>query len=426
MTVAAITALLFGLHPMHVESVAWVAGRKDLIYSFFYLGCCITYLCYMRSKGIGKWLSYSGVVVLFICSLLAKPVAVILPVTLLLLDLFENRMFNVGNKKINTSVIWDKLLLFGLSIVIGLGGYALTTYLWKALVPVKLLCFYPYPFKERGHLPPRYYLCAILIIGLLFMVWRYWRHKKAVVFGTFFFLTNIVLLLQFIPVGGALIAERYAYLPYLGLFFILGWEVSSLFEKGRYRTGRLFCSAIAVYAFALGFVSKERCKVWYDGMSLWRDEIRVEPVKAIIAYNNLGCGYADKFTTETNSQRKQLYYDSSFYLLNKAIMLRPAYVNTYVSLGELLRRNNQFADAKKYYYEALSFNKKEHSAYAYFGLALIYSTSFSAEPQLTTKVAWLDSARFCYDQALKCKPDFALARTRYAEFLKTTDGSVTP
>ncbi len=94
-TVAAVVAaVLFGLHPMHVESVAWLAGRKDVLYGTFYMAACIAHLCYTRTEGSKRWKWYAGVIVLFICSLLAKPVAVTLPVTLLLIDYFEKQEWN--------------------------------------------------------------------------------------------------------------------------------------------------------------------------------------------------------------------------------------------------------------------------------------------------------------------------------------------
>jgi protein O-mannosyl-transferase len=249
--VAGITALLFGLHPMHVESVAWMAGRKDVLYGAFYMAACIGYLYYKRTSGSKKWLWYASVVFLFLCSLLSKPVAVTLPVLLLAIDYFENRKWNMG-------LLLEKLPLFGISIAFGiksmidqkafgslatqnvhynfferlaLGGYAFITYLWKAIIPVQLSCFYPYPPKTDNILPAYYYLYIVGALAVLFGLWLL-RRNKVVMFGAMFFLINIVLLLQFIPVGGAILADRYSYLPYIGLFFIGAWYVSVLFEPG--------------------------------------------------------------------------------------------------------------------------------------------------------------------------------------------------
>lgn len=454
--VAVITALFFGLHPMHIESVAWVSGRKDVVYGAFYMASCISYLGYIRSGQGGKrWLWYAGVFLLYACSLLSKPVAVVLPVTLLLIDFFEGRLWRGDTSgqsqsrsfAINVQVIVEKLPLFLLSILagiqsvidqkkfgalntqgdhfnalerIGLGGYALFTYLWKLLWPVKLLCFYPYPLKEEGHLAPVYYIYPVIALSLLVMVWMFWRRNKGVMFGVLFFLVNIALLLQFIPVGGAIIADRYTYIPYIGLFFVLGWGINYLLEnKSMQSIGKGALVGVAVYAAVLGYMANERCKVWYDGMSLWRDVIEIEPVRAPNGYNNLGFFYFNKFNAAANMAEKKLYYDSSYYLLNKAIELQPSFVNPYISLGELLRSNNQLNEAKIYYYKALKLDSGDMAANAYLGLSVIYSIGYMNTPpdNVAARQFFNDSALFCYNKTLTLKPYNPEAHSNYANFL---------
>ncbi len=444
---AIITAILFGLHPMHIESVAWVAGRKDVVYGFFYMASCISYIYYIRAEGSKKWLFYLGVAVLYAASLLSKPVAVVLPVTLLLIDYFEGRIWKsvsaegkpvITLQNINFFVLVEKLPLFAMSVLagikslqdqrvfgaldtqgekfgtlerLGLGGYALITYLWKAIVPIKLLCFYPYPLKENGALPAVYYIYLVIALGILAGSFWFFRKNKAIVFGIMFFLVNIALLLQFIPVGGAIIADRYSYLPYIGLFFIVGWCISVLFDSEQTAmSGKGALAAMGVAVFVLGYMSNERCKVWYDGMSLWRDEIEIEPVRAPNGYNNLGFFYFNKFNSSVDPKERKLYYDSSFYLLNKAIELQPKFVNPYISIGELLRSNNQFDLAKQYYYKGLSLDKTDMGANAYLGLAVIYS--------ITRKD---DSAIFCYKETLMLKPYNPEAHSNFANFLDMTN-----
>ena len=453
---AAVAALLFGLHPMHMESVAWVAGRKDVVYGVFYLGACIAYLYFIRAtKGSGaKWYVLS--VLLFVCSLLAKPVAVTLPLTLLLLDLFEDRKSDdmgwwmsrsgfginkiVSNSKWQIYIGWfaEKMpffliaLGFGIKSVldqrtfgslgtqtvvynfierIGLGGYAMVTYLWKAAVPVGLACFYPYPVKDfHDTISPVYYLYPAGIIVVLFLLWRYARTNKVVLFGTLFFLVNIVLLLQFIPVGGAIVADRYSYIPYLGLFFIAGWYVSALFEVGQNRQlGYAVVVGLAFYSGWLGYQSSERCKVWYDTSSLWRDEIEKEPVRAPNAYNNLGFFYFNKYSEEVRPEPRKIYHDSAKYLLNMAIHLQSTFVNPYISLGELERTEGNFPLAKQYYFKALSLKADEEDANAYLGLAIIYAISRQ-----------FDSSEHCFKMALQFKPYFPEAVSNYGNFLDMT------
>jgi Flp pilus assembly protein TadD len=443
---AIISAVLFGLHPMHVESVAWVAGRKDVVYGMFYMASCIFYVYYLRAQGSKKLGWYAGVLIMFLCSLLSKPVAVILPVTLILIDFFEGRLFNNNGyaqapvldlKAINFKTLLDKIPLFLISVGfgwrsildqkefgalgtqgekfnfierIGLGSYALVTYLWKAIAPVKLLCFYPYPLKENGSLPVSYYIYPVIAIIVLGGVFWLARKSKAVLFGALFFLMNIALLLQFIPVGGAIIADRYSYIPYLGLFFMLGWVISEWYDApAKKQLGQLGIGVVAVYCIVLGYLSNERCKVWYDGMSLWRDEIEIEPVRAPNGYNNLGFLYFSKFNNSVNPAERKIFYDSSYFLLSRAIQLQTSFVNPYISIGELLRSNNQFEESKGYYYKALKLDSSDMAANAYLGLAIVYS--------ITQK---FDSAYFCFVSTLRLKPYNPEAHSNYGNFLDMT------
>lgn len=389
---AAVAALLFGLHPMHVESVAWLAGRKDVLYGSFYIGACITYIEYMRASADKKTKWYLITTLLFICALLSKPVAVTLPLVLLLLDYFEKQ-------KIDKAMLLGKLPLLAISVAagiksmidqkafgslstddklynavehIGLGGYAFITYLWKAALPLNLSNFYPYPPKTGAMISPVYYLFTAASLAILALVW-YFRRNKIVVFGSLFFLANIVLLLQFLPVGGAIIADRYSYIPYLGLFFMIGWGISNFFEPGANRqTGNFLAGGIGLYAIFLGVLTTERCHDWYDTASLWRDEIEKQP-SAANAFNNLGFYYFNKYNESVNEQERRIYFDSSFFLLNRAVQLDPKFANPVVSLGELHRAANKFNDARAYYYRGIALNDKEGSANAYLGLAIIYA-----------------------------------------------------
>jgi tetratricopeptide (TPR) repeat protein len=222
-----------------------------------------------------------------------------------------------------------------------------------------------------------------------------------VVFGTLFFLVNILLLLQFIPVGGAIIADRYSYIAYFGLFFVAGWFVSGYFEPGGDRKkGNTILIVTLLYTLALGYMSNQRCATWYDATTLWTDEIQKVPERAPNAYNNLGFNYFNRFDESVNPQERQLFYDSSYMLLNKAIELQPDFANPYISLGELERSVNKFADAKRNYYKALSLKASDEDANAYLGLAIISAISRN-----------FDSSAYCFHTALKLKPYFPEAHS---------------
>lgn len=420
---AAVAALLFGLHPMHVESVAWLAGRKDVLYGTFYMAACIAYLYYLRTEK-GQWKWYGAVVILFLASLLAKPVAVTLPVVLLLIDYFEGR-------KLNMRLITEKLPLFAISVGFGirsmidqksfgslttenigfnvleriaLGGYAFVTYLWKAVVPVGMSCFYPYPPKVNGSLPGTYFIYPVIAIAVLALLW-WFRKQKIVVFGSMFFLANIVLLLQFLPVGGAIVADRYSYIPYMGLFFMVGWFISGFFEPGeKKQTGYILLGTVCVYALYLGTLTTARCNAWYDTASLWRDEIDKHP-NASNAYNNLGFHYFNLFNESVNDADRRIYYDSSYNLLKQAIVLNKDFANPHVSLGELQRAAGKYPEAKVHYYTALGMKDLEGQANAYLGLAIIYAITQN-----------IDSSGICFSNAIKLKPYFPEVHSNYGNY----------
>lgn len=420
---AAITALLFGLHPMHVESVAWLAGRKDVLYATFYVAACIVYIYYLRTAGGKKWLWYFLVLVLFLCSLLSKPVAVVLPLTLLIIDYFERRKFMLAT-------ILEKLPHFAIAVGFGiksimdqksfgsvdthvtsnlldrlaLGGYAFITYLWKAVAPIGLCNYYPYPGKT-GALPATFYIYPVAMVAMIFLVWRFARKSKPIVFGTLFFMANIILLLQFLPVGSAIIAERYTYMSYLGLFFIVGWFVSEFFEKGGNRQiGYAALTILMACSMWLGYLSNERCKAWYDAISLWRDEIEKQPT-TYNAYNNLGFEYFNKFNTSVDNNQRKIYFDSSLQLLNRSVELNPSFANSYISLGELMRCSGNLPQAKAMYYKALSLKTSDKDPEAYQGLGIVYAMSGN-----------LDSCGYSFRRALELRPKFPEAHSNYGNY----------
>lgn len=428
---AFVTALLFGLHPMHVESVAWIAGRKDVVYSVFYMAACIAYVQFVRAEGAKKWVRYGWVTLLYLCSLLSKPVAVVLPLSLLLIDYYESR-------KLSLKLVLEKVPLLAMSVGFGikslidqdtfgslgtqnvthnfiertcLGCYALITYLWKAVVPVGLCNFYPYPDKAvNGTLSYIYFVYPVAVIIAAVLILIFARRNKVVVFGLSFFMVNIVLLLQFIPVGGAIQADRYTYIPYLGLFFMAGWVVSSFFEPdGKTELGKPALAIVVVYALVLGYMSHERCKVWYDTTTLWMDEIEKEPVRAPNAWNNLGFNYFNKFNESVNQAERRIYYDSAYMLLSKAIELQPGFANPYISLGELERSIGKFAAAKNHYYTAIGLQSAYENANAYLGLGIIYAISKQ-----------FDSSNYCFHMAVTAKPYFPEAHSNYGNFYDMT------
>jgi len=378
----------------------------------------------MGSKKIG-W--YAAMLALFVCSLLAKPVAVTLPIVLFAIDYFEKR-------KLDMWLFLDKVpglalsLAFGLLSVqaqrkfgaynnldihftffqrIDLGAYALITYLWKAVVPVGLCCYYPYPAEAGGILPAWFIVYPLLVIALIAGVAIYARKNRVVMFGIALFMINIILLLQFVPVGSAILADRYSYIPYLGLFFIAGWYISEFFAMPKLQPYKIpVIVAVAVYCLILGVMSSERCKVWYNSITLWRDEVDKHP-ESPNAYNNLGAIYSDMIPASQTPQERKKNYDSSLYYLKGAIAIKPDFINPIICLGILQRTNGEIDAAKANLLTAQHIDNK--NAEVFLELGVVYSIKHQ-----------YDSALYCFRSAVTLKPFFPEAHSNFANYYDIT------
>jgi tetratricopeptide (TPR) repeat protein len=284
--VAAIAAALFGIHPMHVESVAWISERKDVLYTFFYLFALVTYLNYRKSNSLKD---YIITVLLFVCSLMSKSAATVFPLTLILIDFLEKR-------KISMAAIIDKIPLFGLSILFGIlaiksqnatdsiaGFETFTTYQrfmftsfgaliypLKFILPIDLTCYHPYPFLvENGtRLPYIYYaLPAIFAFLLGIVAWSY-KKSRIIIFGFLFYLVNVALVLQFVSVGSAIYAERYSYVAYIGLAYLVGAGLQWGVEKNLKLKPALY-GGISVIIIFFSVITYGQTKTWNNAISLW-------------------------------------------------------------------------------------------------------------------------------------------------------------
>ncbi len=290
---AAGAAILFGIHPMHVESVAWVSERKDVLHTLFFLLALVAYLYYIRKDLSIKYLLLS--LALFALSLFSKGQAVTLPLVLLLIDLLNRR-------KMDARMIAEKIPFFILSGVFSLlaikaqhsisavnpdfahsldsffwASYGLAVYLIKSILPVNLSGVYPYPFVITGSerlLPLLAYLAPLIFLPLIYFSVRSFRNDRVAAFGILFFIATIIPMLKFIPVGDAIVAERYTYIPYIGLFIIAGY----LFERFSGRNNKNLVNAIGIgIVLALAFLTFNRTKVWKDTYSFWNDVAEKNP-----------------------------------------------------------------------------------------------------------------------------------------------------
>lgn len=304
--VAFTVCLLFGIHPMHVESVAWISERKDVLYTLFYLIGIIQYIKYIDKKSTKQ---YVFVLAAFLASLLSKSAAVVFPISLLLIDYYKTKQINVA------SVI-NKVPMLILSAIFGFVAlksqaadgaisdlqpyfsvldrvflilYSILFYILKLVAPIGLSAFHAYPDKVNGSFPLIYYASPLLLGIIVFVAFKLKNFRKEVLFGLAFFIVNILLVIQVIPVGQALVAERYSYVPYIGLFFIIASLFFYAFDHYKQYASIIRGAGIGCL-IVLCAITFTRTKVWKDGVSLWSDVLEKNS-KVFFAYYNLGNAY---------------------------------------------------------------------------------------------------------------------------------------
>lgn len=395
-TVALVASLLFGIHPMHVESVAWAAELKDLLYTFFFLASYILYLKYLNSQ---QRKLYVFSLLLFFLSLLSKAMAASLPAVLILTDYFKGR-------KINGKALLEKLPFILLSIGFGIVAVwaqkssgatevvnfgflqrivfacsGFITYIFQLFFPLHLSAYYPYPIKSTESIPAQYYLYPILFMGLIIAVFYSLRFTKKFLFGVGFFAVTIFLVLQLLPVGGAIIADRYSYIPSIGIFYLAGEGFNLLLNR------KLKVPAFVLLTFITVFFSVKtftRCNIWNNDLTLWDDVI--SKYKTVpIAYNNRGLIYLHEGKN-----------DSALNDFNNAIELKPDYAKAYNNRGTLYMNESKNDEALKDFDKAIEFMPSFEGFHISRGNALKNKNR-------------IDEALMEYDKALSLRPDFAEA-----------------
>jgi protein O-mannosyl-transferase len=372
LTISAIVALFFGIHPMHVESVAWVAERKDVLYSFFFLAGLITYIRSKRSEvrsQKNKYLIFTYI--LFILSLLSKSAAVCFPVVLILIDYFTGSWKpEAGSWK----YAMNKLPFFIIAMIIGIIAiyfqnidhipiaysniildrilvvtYAASFYIVKLFIPTGLCALHYYPVKTGGLLPIEYYISAVFILCIVISIIliKPSQLKKNILFGSLFYFVTIMLEIRIIYARGAFItAERFSYLPYIGLVFALGNTFIRL------RLGlilrQFLIGVMVIIVIIFSYMTYERNKVWFNTLTLFNDVSKKNPQKLYVPKRD-STNYTSKDITgaekEFNPKDAQGYiergnaknitgnFKEAIQDYNKAIEINPAFDKAYYNRG---------------------------------------------------------------------------------------------
>jgi len=415
-------ATLFALHPLHVESVAWAAERKDVLSTFFWMLTIWAYIRYVRKTGIKRYLL---VVLFFALGLMSKPMLITLPFVILLLDYWPLGRFKLKIKKeeskslrkskhVDTGESISQLICEKLPLLILSAGSSITTfivqksggavqsadlyplqariinalvsyleYLEKMVWPKGLAILYPHP----GNALPVWkgVACGIVLVCITTVVVQMVHRVPYLAVGWFWYLGTLVPVIGIVQVGWQGMADRYTYIPLIGIFIIVAWGLPELMAKWRHRD-KVLTIAAGILIPTLMAMTWIQVSHWRNSITIFKHAVRVTDEKYptfAIAYYNLG---NILFATKK--------YEEAITYYKMAIKLKPDYVKTYYNLGNILFATKKYEEAITYYKMAIKLKPDFAPTYNNLGNAL------SIERKTEEAISH-------YKMAIKLKPDYA-------------------
>jgi protein O-mannosyl-transferase len=348
---SALIAAVFAVHPLHVESVAWISERKDVLHAFFWLLGLLAYAAYARAASRKN---YALVALALVFALLSKPMAVTFPCTLLLLDFWPLRRWPDRRWR---QLIIEKIPLFALVAVhsvltfvvqrasgaanfgerftldarIGNALVAYARYLGKTFWPESLSPLYFHP----GYWPSPTLIVALgVVVTVTILAWRHWRTRPWLAFGWLWFLGTLVPVLGLVQVGAQSMADRYMYVPILGVVTIVAWEcaaAAALWPKVR---GPLIAAAAAALVGS-GVLTTRQVRAWENSITLLEHSIAVGEDNPGIRYL-LAVAFSAAGRSETEVAEQ----------FHRALALRPDYVNAITQLAAIAIAHGNFEQAQ--------------------------------------------------------------------------------
>jgi protein O-mannosyl-transferase len=377
---SAFVSAVFAVHPLHVESVAWIAERKDVLSAFFFMLTLVAYLYYTRSPSVGRYLTVALAVVL---GLISKPMLVTLPFVLLLLDYwplgrFEARRSNARRQVLQ--LVLEKIPLIALSAVSSMVTFlaqrgaigwteqlpvsarisnaliAYVVYIGQMFWPAGLAVFYPHP---ENRLPVwDISLAVIVLVGITAAAFVFRKKAPYFVTGWLWYLGMLVPVIGLVQVGWQGHADRYTYLPQIGLYIAVTWAVADLTRSWRFQRMALGAAALVVVG-VLSWRGWLQTSYWRDSETLFTHALAVT-TNNDVALNNLGIIFLDK---------GQL--DDAISKLQAAIDLRPENAPAHDNLAKALLRKGQVTEAMVHYRKFLEIEPGNVEARNTLGTALI-------------------------------------------------------
>jgi Flp pilus assembly protein TadD len=415
---SALVAALFALHPLHVESVAWVAERKDTLAAFFGLLSLVSYTRYAEAPSKSR---YAWTAVTLALGLMAKPMLVTWPFVMLLLDYWPLR--RASHRKAATGLVREKLLLFGIataSMVITYiaqshGGTVRTFVdapIWlrlsNALVAYAkyfLLTFWPnnlavyYPFAASGIPAWQIMGAALLLLGLTAFCFFQRKRRPYLLVGWLWFLGTLVPVIGLVQVGGQTMADRYYYIPSIGLFIALIFGLADIVTgigdagpkretspgrdhsgvSGLHRFASLFGIAIAgAVLLILAVLTSAQIRLWRDSITLFEHTLAVTPPNLIIEHN-LGLVRAERGN----------HYEAAVHFEN-ALRIKPDFFDALLNMGITRSRQDRTSEAIDFYHRALGVKPASSKAHLQLGLAFASQNNDGAALEELEQASQLD------------------------------------
>jgi hypothetical protein len=418
-------ATFFAVHPLNIESVAWIAERKNLLSTLFWILTLFAYVRYIERPG---WLRYMQALFLFALGLTAKPMLVTLPFVLLLLDYWPLRRLSpmdrlgddgggnsVGKWSVLRPLLKEKIPFFLLSLCSGLitlyaakiGGtvksiadfplssrlgntlISFVSYLEKTIWPVDLAIFYPYPATGR----PVWQFAMALFFLTAVSVFVALKRKKYpyLVMGWLWYLVTLLPVIGIIQVGLQSMANRYAYVPLVGIFVLIAWGIPDLL---RAKSGRPVLPAAAVALILIfSFSTWAQLPHWRNSEATFQYALKVTE-NNFIAHNGMG----DIWQIRGDNRMARLHYW-------EALRIQPGYAEVHNNLAVIFFNEGKFAEAEAGFREALKYKPDLVEAHNNLGMVLSRQKKFQ-------------EAAAHFDMALKLKPGYVVAKENLAKLFK--------
>jgi protein O-mannosyl-transferase len=429
---AAFVAAVFAIHPLRVESVAWISERKDILAGLFFMLTLAAYVNHARAPSVGRFLM---VVLLYALGLMCKPMLVSLPLVLLLIDYWPLRRFT--DPSLAGRLFIEKLPLLGLAALSCLvtllaqrsttasidqiplawraenAAVACMTYIVQMVWPIHLAPFYPYPADQ---LPAwQIALAAIAIIGISIVAVLCRKERPYVFTGWFWYLVMLVPVIGMVQVGPQAHADRYTYLPQIGLYVLVSWNVADLIA---WRRGgrRLLTAAAAIVLVSLIWIARAQVRYWHDSETLWKHSLAVTEDNDFPHYGlgevYFAMGDVNKAIAEFRSalylrpESPYAHNDLGFVLtktgqldeavdhLKTAIRILPDHPTAHYNLGNALVQKGQTGDAIREFEQQLAIQPDHAGARCGLAIALVN------QGQLNQAIAQ-------YERTIELRPDYA-------------------